>query len=372
MAGDYYDVLGVDVEASADDIKLAFRTLAREHHPDATGGNAESEHRYKEISEAYAVLSDPQKRREYDAARLGVGTWSSPWGSPFASTIEDIFETFFGGGIGRTRVQQPTRSRQGESVEIELELSLEEVVFGAERTVRFQRYEPCERCSGEGTEPGTHPQRCDRCEGTGQVQESRRTIIGSFITAYPCRACGGSGWVIPNPCTTCRGAGRLAKEVEVPVQVPGGVDDGDRLRVSGAGEAGAAGGGRGDLFVRFRVTPDERFERAGDDLYAWAEIPLTTAALGGKVTVTTLDGDETLDVSSGTQSGEIFRLKGLGVPKRSGRGRGQLVIRAHVVTPDRLDRKQKEILKELAGHRGEDGKRGPVTSVLRRVLGHGR
>ena len=370
MAGDYYEVLGVGADASAEDIKAAFRRLAREHHPDATGGNAESELRYKEISEAYAVLSDPQKRREYDAARLGVGTWSSPWGSPFASTIEDIFDTFFGGGVGRTRVQQqPTRARRGESVEIELEVKLEDVVFGAERTIRFARFEPCDRCSGEGTEPGTHAQRCDRCEGTGQVQESRRTILGSLITAYPCRTCNGTGWVVPDPCTGCRGVGRLAKDVEIPLNVPGGIDDGDRLRVSGEGEAGAAGGGRGDLFVRFRLAPDERFERAGDDLYAWAEIPLTTAALGGKVTIATLDGEQTLDVSAGTQSGELFRMKGLGVPKRSGRGRGQLVIRAHVVTPERLNRKEKELLKELAARRGEDK---PVTSVLRRVLGHGR
>lgn len=379
VARDYYDVLGVDAEASSDDIKRAFRQLAREHHPDATGGNAESEVRYKEISEAYAVLSDPQKRREYDAARLGVGTWSSPWGSPFASTIEDIFDTFFGGGGfggggfgGRGRAQQQTRARQGESVEIEMELSLDEVVFGAERSLRFDRFEPCETCAGEGAEPGTHAERCDACSGTGQVQSSRRTVIGSFITAHPCRRCGATGWVIPTPCTSCRGVGRVGKEVEVPVTVPGGLDDGDRMRLSGEGEAGIAGGGRGDLYVRFRVAPDDRFERAGDDLYAWAEIPLTTAALGGKVAIATLDGEEMLDIPSGTQSGELFRLKGLGVPKRSGRGRGHLVVRAHVATPDRLDRSQKDLLKQLAAKRGEDPKSGPVASPLRRVLDHGR
>lgn len=371
MAADYYAVLGVSPDAQPDEIRNAFRRLAREHHPDATGGDPSSEQRYKEISEAYAVLADPQKRREYDAARLGVGTWSSPWGSPFASTIEDIFETFFGGGMGRTRTRQATRSRRGESVEVELELTLEEAVFGAQRSIRFERYEPCERCSGEGTEPGTHAERCDRCDGTGQVQETRRTILGSLVTAYPCRACGGSGWVVPDPCQNCRGAGRTSQEIEVNVEVPAGVDEGDRLRLGGEGESGSAGGGRGDLYVRFRVLPDDRFERAGDDLYAWVEIPMTTASLGGKMTVPTLDGEEEIDIPAGTQSGEIFRLRGLGATKRSGRGRGQLVVRAHVVTPERLSKKEKELLRELASLREEEGK-GGVTGVLRRVLGHGR
>ncbi|HYZ93901.1 MAG TPA: J domain-containing protein [Actinomycetota bacterium] len=368
MPTDYYEVLGVSPEAAPDDIKQAFRRLAREHHPDATGGDSTSEQRYKEISEAYAVLSDEGKRRQYDAARLGVGQWSSPWGSPFASTIEDIFETFFGGSVGRTATRQQTRSRHGEPIEIELAVTLEEVVFGAERSLRFDRFEPCERCAGEGTEPGTHADRCDQCGGTGQVQQARRTILGSLITAHPCRTCSGSGWVVPDPCKDCRGAGRVARDIEVPVTIPGGIDTGDRLRVSGEGEAGTAGGSRGDLYVHFRVEGDERFERVGDDLYTWAEIPLTTAALGGTVTVPTLDGDEELDIPGGTQSGTVLRLKSLGVPKRSGRGRGQLVVRVHVVTPDRLGKKEKELLKELAALRGEDGKKNPK-SRLRRVLG---
>jgi molecular chaperone DnaJ len=300
-----------------------------------------------------------------------VGTWSSPWGSPFASTIEDIFETFFGGGFGQTRSRQQTRSRRGESVEIELDLTLEEVVFGGEREIRFERFEPCERCSGEGTEPGTHPERCGECDGTGQVQQERRTVLGSLITAHPCRKCRGTGWIVPDPCTGCRGTGRDAKDVEIPVNVPPGIDDGDRLRLSGEGESGSAGGGRGDLFVRFRVAPDDRFERAGDDLYAWLEVPLTTAALGGAVTVPTLDGPEKLDIPGGTQSGSVFRLKGRGVPKRSGRGRGQLVVRAQVMTPERLSRKEKELLKELASLRSEDGKGAEASGTLRRVLGHG-
>jgi molecular chaperone DnaJ len=367
-ATDYYAVLGVEPEASAEDIRAAFRQLAREHHPDATGGDPVSEQRYKEISEAYAVLSDPQKRQEYDQARLGFGTWSSPWGSPFASTIEEIFETFFGGGGGfGGRAREQTRAQHGESIEVAVELTLEEVVFGAERSLRFERYEPCERCDAKGAEPGTEPQRCDRCAGTGQVQEARRTIIGSIVTSYPCRECRASGWIVKDPCNDCRGAGRLSADVEVPVEVPPGIAEGDRMRLSGEGEAGSAGGGRGDLYVRFHVAPDERFERAGDDLFTWAEIPMTAAALGGEMSIASLDGEETIEIPAGTQSDSLFRVKGKGVPRRAGRGRGDLIVRTHVTTPRKISKKEKEALRELASLRGEDPK-GRITVAPRRAL----
>ncbi len=366
MANDYYATLGVEADASADDIKRAFRQLAREHHPDATGGDPESEQRYKEISEAYAVLSDPRKRQEYDNARMGIGSWSSPWGSPFASTIEEIFSSFFGGGA--TAQRQQTRARQGESIEVQLEVTLEEVVFGGDRPLKFERFEPCERCSGLGTEPGTQPERCETCGGMGQVQQTRRTVIGSIVTAFPCRDCGGEGWIVPDPCKDCRGSGRIAKDVEIPLRVPPGIDDGDRLRLDGEGEAGSAGGGRGDLFVRFHVAADERFERMGDDLYTWVQIPMTLAALGGDVSVPTLDGDETIDVEAGTQSNAVFRLRGKGVPRRRGRGRGDLIVRAHVATPTEMSKQEKELLRELADLRGEHPK-GEAKGVLRRVLG---
>lgn len=368
MAADYYDVLGVSPDASADEIKQAFRRLAREHHPDATGGDPHSEQRYKEISEAYAVLSDPVKRREYDAARIGIGTWSSPWGSPFASTIEEIFQTFFGGAPGPAR--QQSRARRGASIEVNLELTLEEVVRGAERTLRFERFEPCARCEGEGTEPGTHPERCERCGGTGQVQQARRTALGSMITSFPCPDCRGQGWVVPDPCRDCDGAGRLASDVEVPLRIPAGVEDGDLLRLTGEGEAGAAGGGRGDLFVRLQVAVDDRYERAGDDLVTWVEIPMTTAALGGDVTIETLDGEERIEVPAGTQPGAVFRLRGRGVPRRGGRGRGQLVVRAQVLTPTDLDPDQEELLRKLAAARGEQADEGKGSGgILRRALG---
>lgn len=366
MAADYYEILGVSADAGDAEIKSAFRRLAREHHPDATGGDADSEHRYKEISEAYAVLSDPRKRQEYDAARLGIGDWRSPWSSPFASTIEDIFEQFFGGSVGG---RERSRSRRGESIEVLVELSLEEVVEGAERTLNFERFEPCERCEGSGAEPGTEPQRCGQCQGTGQVQQARRTVLGSIVTAHACAACRATGWMITDPCTECRGEGRRSVDVEVPIQVPPGIDDGDRLRLTGEGEAGAAGGGRGDLYVRFAVTPDERFERVGDDLTSWAEIPMTTAALGGQVQIDTLDGFEEVEVPSGTQSGAVFHLKGRGVPRRRGRGRGDLIVRAQVVTPSELDDEQTELLRRLAELRGEEASKGDgLVSGLRRML----
>lgn len=368
MATDYYEALGVAPDASDADIKSAFRRLAREHHPDATGGDHDSEQRYKVISEAYAVLSDPSRRQQYDAARAGIGTWSSPWGSPFASTIEDIFDQFFGGGTSRQREQ--TRARRGGSIETLAELTLAEVVTGAKRTVSFERYESCDRCDGSGAEPGTHAERCDNCSGTGQVQQTRRTVLGAMVTAYACQACQGTGWTVPNPCTGCSGGGRISREVELDIEIPSGIDEGDVLRLSGEGEAGVAGGGSGDLYVRLHVAPDPRFERIGDDLHTWADIPMTTAALGGEVTIQTIDGDDRITVKPGTQTGTVFRLRGRGVGRRGGRGRGELAVRVNVVTPDDLDAEQEEMLRKLAALRGEESPEGGgFKAALRRAFG---
>lgn len=363
MANDYYALLGVEPDASQEEIKRAFRRLARELHPDATGGDADSERRYKEISEAYSVLSDPRKRREYDASRMGVGA-----GSPFSSTIEDLFDSFFGGAGVRQR--GGTRARRGESIEVAVELDLPEAVFGAERTLRFERHEPCSACEGSGCAPGSHPERCGQCGGSGQVQQTRRTVLGSLVTAYPCVACAQSGWVVPNPCDECGGVGRGVEDIEIPIEIPAGVEDGDRLRLAGEGEAGAAGGGRGDLYVRFVVRPHERFVRAGDELVTWAEIPMTTAALGGEVQFESLDGEELLRVPSGTQSGATFRISGRGAPRRLRGERGDLLVRAHVLTPTDLDGEQEELLRRLAELRGEHTAEGRgFIRTLRRVLG---
>jgi molecular chaperone DnaJ len=364
MAADHYATLGVAADASQEEIKRAFRQLARTYHPDANDGDPEAERRYKEISEAYSVLSDPGRRRQYDGARLGGGDWS-----PFATTIEDIFDSFFGGGRGTTAGPR-TRAQPGESLETDVELRLEEAVFGTERTLRVRRHEPCAACDATGCAAGSHPVRCQACAGSGQVQQARRTILGSMVTAFPCRQCGQTGWVVPTPCRDCTGTGRVVHDVEVPIEFPAGIDRGDGLRLRGEGSVGIAGGGRGDLYVRIDVLSDERFERNGDDLITWAEIPLVTAALGGEVRFESLDGEEVLDVPRGTQSGATFTIRGRGAGRRSGRGRGELVVHAHVATPTGLDGEQEELLRRLADMRGEtaDGGKGFIRT-LRRVFG---
>lgn len=360
-AKDYYGALGVDPQASPDDIKQAFRRLARQYHPDANGGDPAAAERYKDISEAYAVLGDPGRRREYDQARLGFGGFS-----PFATTIEDIFDTFFGGG-GRRRGPR-SRARAGESIEIAVELDFRDAIFGVSRSLTLPRHEPCGACGGTGAEPGTHPERCQRCAGTGAVQQVRRSAFGSLVTSYPCAACGESGQVIASPCRRCSGSGRVVEEVELPLEIPPGIEDGDRLRMSGQGESGAGGGPRGDLYVRFVVRPDDRFMRAGDDLVTWAEVPMTAAALGGEIRFESLDGEERLDVPRGSQSGQLFRLRGRGAPRRHGRGRGDLLVRIHVLTPTDLDGEQEKLMRRLAELRDEGAGR-TLFGRLRRALG---
>jgi molecular chaperone DnaJ len=362
MAKDYYTVLGVSTDASQDDIKRAFRTLARKHHPDATGGHDET---YKQISEAYAVLSDPAKRREYDNARMGFGTFSGIGNT----IIEDLIDQVFGGGIRRGRTRERTRARRGESVEVLLELDFRDAVFGTKRTVTLQRYEPCPRCAGSGAEPGTKPVRCSRCDGAGEIQQVQRSVFGSLVTSYPCAACEGTGQAILSPCTMCRGSARVPEDVDIPLEIPPGMEDGDRLRLSGEGESGVSGGGRGDLYVRFVVRPDERFARAGEDLVTWIDVPMTTAALGGELSFETLDGDESVEIPPGTQSGALFRVRGRGAPRRSGRGRGDLVVRANVLTPTGVDGEQEKLLRRLAELRGETARERGLAAKLRRALG---
>lgn len=362
MAADYYAALGVSPDASAEDIKKAFRALARKYHPDATGGDAEGAERYKEISEAYSVLSDPDRRRDYDMSRSGLNI------PGFAGSIfDDLVESFFGGG--RTRVRQRTRARRGESVEISVELDFREAVFGTHRTARLQRFDPCERCSGSGCEPGSHPVRCGRCNGTGEIQQVRRSAFGQLVTSYPCTGCDQTGMAILTPCQMCRGTGRVPEDADVPLQIPPGIEDGDRLRLDGEGEAGTAGGPRGDLYVRFFVRPDDRFVRRGEDLLTWVEIPMTTATLGGEVRFESLDGSERLSIPKGTQPGALFRIRGKGAPRRRGRGRGDLLVRAGVVTPSDLSREEEKLVRKLAELRGEGTDGAGVVTKLRKALG---
>jgi molecular chaperone DnaJ len=351
---DLYEVLGVPRGASDDDIRKAYRRLARELHPDVNG-DPDAEERFKEIAGAYEILADPDKRARYDA----FGATGGPGGG--FTDIQDIFDMFFGaggfgGGFGTRRRGPRSRARGGEDAGLRVTLSFSEAAFGVRREIELERMVECDRCLGNGAEPGTAPIACRTCGGTGEVQSVRRSVFGTLMTTAPCRTCDGSGQEIPDPCTTCAGAGRIRRVATVTVDIPAGVSDGIELRVAGSGHAGVAGGSPGDLFVRIDVEPSPRFDRRGQDLYTVLDIPVTRAALGGAVAIETLDDHETLKIDPGTESGTVVRLKGKGVPNLNRRGRGDLFVTVHVVTPGDLSREEKQLLERLAEIRGESGK----------------
>jgi molecular chaperone DnaJ len=360
---DLYEILGVGRDASGEDIKKAYRRLAREYHPDVNPDPA-AEERFKEVSAAYEILSDPQKRQQYDLYGQGRGPADFPFGD-----VADLFEAFFGQGtFGRRRTAtRRTRTRQGEDVFAEARLTFREAVFGVQKEVRIARLEPCDRCGGTGAEPGTAPERCRTCGGTGQVQDVRRSIFGTVMTAHPCATCEGTGQEVRSPCERCDGRGRVASEVAVPVDVPAGVSDGLDLRVAGAGHAGREGGPRGDLYVTISVEDDPVFERRGTDVFAALDVPMTQAALGAEVEVATLDGPERIDVEPGTASGTTLRLRGKGIPNLGRRGRGDLFLTIQVTTPQPGSRQERRLLEEFAELRGEAaGRRASVKADLRR------
>ncbi len=362
-ARDLYEILGVARDSSGDDIKKAYRRLAREHHPDVNPDPA-AEERFKEVSAAYEILSDPQKRQQYD--RYGQGRGSVDF--PFAD-VSDLFEAFFGqGSFGRRRTAtRRTRTQHGEDVFAQEHLSFREAVFGVRREVVVARLEPCERCSGSGAEPGTSPLRCRMCGGTGQLQDVRRSIFGTVMTAHPCTTCEGTGEEITTPCERCDGRGRVAAEATVPVDVPAGVSDGLDLRIAGVGHAGRSGGPAGDLYLTIAVEEDPVFERRGTDVFADLSIPMTQAALGAEIEVETLDGPERIDVEPGTASGTTLRLRGKGVPNLGRRGRGDLFLTIRVATPTPGSKEERRLLELFAEARGEPaGKRARVKAELRR------
>lgn len=344
---DYYEVLGVPRDASPDDIKRAYRKLARQYHPDANRDDPDAAERFKEINAANEVLSDPAKRQRYDQfgdADAGAGGFGD------FGNISDLFATFFGGGFGGGARRGPAR---GADVLAEIELTLEEAAEGVEREVEVTTLGPCPDCNGSGAAPGTHPTRCSDCGGTGEIRSVRRTMLGNVVTAAPCPTCGGSGQEITTPCGNCRGRGRVEVTDTLTVSIPPGVDDGARLRVSGRGEAGVRGGRSGDLYVGINVLPHEVFRRGGADLGCEVGVPMTVAALGGTITIPTLEGPEEVDVAPGTQSGEVKRLRGRGMPHLGGRGRGELVALLKVETPTDLDDEQVELLQQFAKLRDE-------------------
>ena len=345
MARDHYAALGVSENATPEEIKRAYRNLARQLHPDRNPGDAAAEERFKEVTHAYEVLSDPEKKQRYDT--YGDERAAGPGFGDFGG-ISDLFATFFGGAT-----QGPRTQSRGADVLAEVELTLEEAAEGVERDVEMETLAACEECGGSGAAPGTHPQRCTDCGGTGEIREVRRTMLGNMMTASPCVRCQGSGQMIPDPCSKCSGSGRVREIETLTVHIPAGVDTGARLRVTGRGQAGWRGGRSGDLYVQIIVLPHEVFRRAGDDLACEVQVPMTVAALGGKVTVPTLDGEHELDIEPGTQSGHVEHLRGEGMPRLSGRGRGELIAVLKVMTPTGLDAEQAELLERFANLRDE-------------------
>jgi molecular chaperone DnaJ len=362
MPTDYYELLGVSPNASGDEIKRAYRRLARELHPDAKPGDSAAEERFKQVTLAYETLRDPERRRRYDlfGAEAVQGAGAGPGaGDPFAGFgggLGDIFEAFFGGGSpfgGGPSRRGPAQFR-GTDAEVAVELSFEDAVFGVQREVQVRVAALCETCSGSGARPGTTPTGCSQCNGTGELRRVRQSILGQMVTSTVCPRCGGTGEEIASPCPDCRGEGRRVAERAYTVDVPAGVDDGTTLRLTARGSAGPRGGPPGDLYVHLRVLPHPRFTRQGYDVVHTLHLPVTQAALGAHLAFETLDGVEDLVVPAGTQTGRVFRLRGRGVPHVQGRGRGDLLVQVVVDIPTGLTKAQEELLRHLAAERGEE------------------
>ncbi|MFM8906677.1 MAG: molecular chaperone DnaJ [Actinomycetota bacterium] len=357
MAQDFYELLGVARDASPDDIKKAYRKLARELHPDKNPGNKEAEEKFKQVSRAYEVLSDQESRERYD--RFGeAGMSGAGGGDPFAGGFGDIIDAFFGGGSpfgGRSGPGGPPR---GQDLEVVLDVSFVDAVFGSQQEVSVRTAVACDDCSGSGAARGTSPTSCAECRGTGQVRRVRQSMLGQMVTTSACPRCGGVGEMIASPCTTCRGEGRTIKEVSLTVEVPAGIDTGQTLRLTGRGAVGPRGGGAGDLYVHLRVAAHDRWRREEDDLVTDVPVSIVQAALGTELDLETLDGVEHLVVPAGVQHGHEFTLRGRGVPRLTSagrsRGRGNLRARVLVEVPTKLSGEERELLRRFAELRGEE------------------
>lgn len=356
---DYYETLGVGRDASADEIKKAYRKLTRKYHPDANPGDTSAAEKYKEINEANEVLSDPTKRAQYDQFGYvgdmppgggdfgGFGSYGGGFGG---ADIGDLFGDLFGSafsGAGR-RSSNPNGPRRGSDLEYTMTISLEDAFRGISRKIEIPRLETCPHCHGSGAEPGTSPETCPTCHGSGQVQQVVNTPFGQMAQVGACPQCHGKGKIIKTPCRECRGQGRVRKQHSVEVKIPAGVDTGVRLRVSSQGEAGVNGGPSGDLFLLIEVKQDKRFQRRGDDLNTTVDIAYPQAALGCEVKIATFDGQESLDIPAGTQPGSKLRIKGRGMPKLRGKGNGDMNILIRVSISKSPTKKEKELLGQIA------------------------
>ena len=344
---DYYEVLGVDRQAGDAELKKAYRRLAMKHHPDRNAGDDEADRKFREIQEAYGVLSDPEKRAAYDRfghdAVAGAGAQAGPGAAGFGAGFEDIFGDVFGDVFGRGRGRAEPQARSGADLAYRIELDLEEAVFGVTRELGIEIPGACDTCGGSGCAPGTQPETCPTCHGRGEIVSQQ----GFFSLRQTCPKCHGEGRIIRVPCHDCHGAGRVRKERTLRVKIPAGVDQGDRVRLSGEGEAGMRGGPAGDLYVEVRVRPHQLFQRDGDHLYCEVPVSYAAAALGGTVEVPTLDGHVSLKIPPETQTGKALRLRGKGVRSVRSRAPGDMICKLTVETPVNLSARQRELLEEL-------------------------
>ena len=364
---DYYEVLGVSRNSSKDEIKDAYRKLAMQYHPDRNKA-PDAEEKFKEISEAYAVLSDDEKRQQYDT--LGHAGFDQRYtaedifrGADFESILRDIgfgfgdlFRTFFGGGFGGGGFRE--RINRGQDLVYDLEITLEEAAKGTEKEIEIPRTEKCEVCNGSGASPGTSPRTCPKCNGAGKIQHMRKSSFAMYVQVTPCSTCRGKGMLIDSPCNNCHGTGLVKKRRKISVKIPVGIDEGYQLRLRGEGEMAPNGGEAGDLYVLVHIAQHELFMREGDDLWHVLMISYPQAALGTEVSVPTLDGPTTVKIRPGTQAGETIRLKGKGMPRFRGYGKGDLLVRVGISVPEKLTSKQRELLEQLAEEFDQDVRHG--------------
>lgn len=343
---DHYQTLGVSRDASSDEIKRAYRKLARELHPDVNPDPSVAD-RFKEVTAAYEVLSDPDKRNSYDHGGDNFAGYGGGFGG-----FSDIMDAFFGGG-GAPRGPRP-RMRQGQDALIRVEIQLSEACFGVTKTLGIETAIICTKCGGDGCESGSSPRTCDICKGRGEVQQVTRSFIGQVMTSRPCGTCQGFGTVIPQPCRECAGDGRVRARRTVEVKIPAGVDSGNRIQLTGQGEVGPGGGPAGDLYVEIIVAEHDFLVREGDNLHLQLQIPMTGAALGASMKVETLDGEREIEIKAGTQSGAVIPLKGLGITKLRGGNRGDLFVHIQVEIPVKLSKQEEELLRNFAQLRGEN------------------
>ena len=358
---DYYEVLGVSKNASEDEIKRAYKKLARKYHPDMNPGDKEAEEKFKEVNEANEVLSNPEKKAKYDQFGFagvdpnygaGQGGYGGAGGFDFGD-LGDIFGSFFGGGFGGGGRRNPNAPQRGESIRASLSVDFTEAAFGCEKSITIDRSEQCPTCKGKGCAPGTTPEVCTQCHGTGTVTQAQRTPFGMMQSQTVCPKCRGKGQIIHQPCPDCRGAGAVRKRRTIQVNIPAGIDNGQTISLRGQGHSGKNGGPAGDLLITVMVRPHEIFRRDGTAVFCEAPITFTQAVLGGTLEIPTIDGKVKYDIPEGTQTGTVFRLRGKGIPILNGRGRGDQYVTVNIETPRNLNREQKEALKKFSESLGE-------------------